>query len=173
MRKSSNPRFSNVTKLALAVTLAFSLVRPSDVCAQESRKASGEIVVAVSRFTNSTGKPLDVGIGLAVSDDSDIHSFADLKGKKIAYVIGSRGANIVSEVWLAFAGLTWDDVVKVDFPSSASALSGPMEGKCDFYHVNPTGAYCYEWESMPGGFRYIPLPFSDTEGWRRIQARNW
>ena len=57
-------------KLALALfapLLALSLATqwPALVCAQDSEAGPKKPVVTVSRFTNSTGKPLEVGIGLA------------------------------------------------------------------------------------------------------------
>ena len=56
-------------KLALALfapllTLSLAAQWPALACAQDSEAGPKKPVVTVSRFTNSTGKPLEVGIGL-------------------------------------------------------------------------------------------------------------
>jgi ABC-type nitrate/sulfonate/bicarbonate transport system substrate-binding protein len=58
----------------------------------------------------------DANLSVATAKDANINTVADLKGKRVAWVRGSDALNIGVEAVLAFAGLTWDDVVKVEFP---------------------------------------------------------
>ena len=55
---------------------------------------------------------------MATLADSGIRTIADLKGKRVTYLVGSPSGNAITEAYLNFEGLTWNDVKKVD-PSGA------------------------------------------------------
>lgn len=111
------------------------------------------------------------GLALGIRGDSKIKSFRDLKGKRIA-AFPSGALTLISEQHLAFAGLTWDDVVKVNCPGYSVAIRMVMEGKLDATHINPTAALAYEMEAMPYGIRYIEMPRDYKEGWARVKKKN-
>ena len=111
------------------------------------------------------------GLSLGIRGDSDIKSFKDLKGKRVA-AFPSGALTLISEQHLAFAGLTWDDVVKVQCPSYGTAIRMVMEGKVDASHINPTASLAYEMQAMPYGIRYIELPPDYKEGWERVKKKN-
>ena len=111
------------------------------------------------------------GLALGVRGDSDIKTFRDLKGKRIGS-FPSGALTLISEQHLAFAGLTWDDVVRVECPSYTTAIRMVMEGKIDASHINPTASLAYEMHAMPYGLRYIELPRDYAEGWKRVKAKN-
>lgn len=111
------------------------------------------------------------GLALGVRGDSKIKTFRDLKGKRIA-AFPSMALTLISEQHLAFAGLTWDDVVRVDCPGYVAAIRMVMEGKIDSSHINPTASKAYEMHSMPYGLRYIELPRDYAEGWKRVKEKN-
>jgi TRAP transporter TAXI family solute receptor len=100
---------------------------------------------------------------------SGIKKASDMKGKRAAYVIGSPTLRAQMLAHLAFAGLTWNDVIKVEFPSYVSAIRGLMEGTTDMASVATTTPVCYEVESSPMGISYVPLPAGDKEGWARLK----
>ncbi|MBU1209108.1 MAG: TAXI family TRAP transporter solute-binding subunit [Proteobacteria bacterium] len=108
------------------------------------------------------------GLALGLRGDSDIKTTADLKGKRVAFY-PSMSLTLICEAHLAFAGLTWKDVQKVEVPSYVTAMNMVMEGKIDTAHINPTASKAYEFESMPQGLRFIPVPRSDKEGWARVK----
>lgn len=108
------------------------------------------------------------GLALGVRGDSPIKTLADLKGKRIAYY-PSMALTMIHEAHLAFAGLTWNDVQRVDVPSYGAAMRMVMEGKIDAAHINPTASFAYEFEAMPQGLRYVPVPRADKEGWARVK----
>ena len=110
------------------------------------------------------------GLSVAILGDSDIHTAADLKGKRIA-AYPSKPLTLVCEVHLAFAGLTWDDVVKVMCPSVSGSWRMQMDGHVDGTMMNPTASKAYEMASMPHGLRYVPLPVADKEGWARVKKQ--
>ncbi len=111
------------------------------------------------------------GLSLGIRGDSDIKSYKDMKGKRIA-AFPTGVLTLISEQHLNFAGLTWDDVVKVQCPSYTAAIRMVMEGKVDATHINPTASLAYEMEAMPYGIRYIALPPDYKEGWARIKKKN-
>ncbi|MBW1697171.1 MAG: TAXI family TRAP transporter solute-binding subunit [Deltaproteobacteria bacterium] len=111
------------------------------------------------------------GLALGIRGDSDIKSFKDLKGKRIA-AFPTGVLTLISEQHLNFAGLTWDDVVKVQCPGYTAAIRMVMEGKVDATHINPTASLAYEMAAMPYGIRYVELPPDYKEGWERIKKRN-
>ncbi len=65
MKRTANRLVNYLAPFAFVFVLTLALQRPSSANAQESEEGPKRTVVAVSRFTNSTGKPLEVGIGLA------------------------------------------------------------------------------------------------------------
>jgi TRAP transporter TAXI family solute receptor len=108
------------------------------------------------------------GLTMGVRGDSSIRLPADLRGKRVASFPGYT-LTLINEVYLVFAGLSWAEVKKVDVPTFTAAMKMVMEGKIDGSHFNPSAAMAYEAEAMPQGLRYVPLPFSDKEGWARVK----
>ena len=54
--------------------------------------------------------------GVAVAADTGVTTFAELRGRRVPYVRAAPALNVSMEAYLACGGLTWDDVVRVDFP---------------------------------------------------------
>jgi TRAP transporter TAXI family solute receptor len=108
------------------------------------------------------------GLVLGVRGDSGIQKASDLRGKRVAH-FPTYSLTLISEVTMAFGGLTWADVKKVDVPAYVAAIRMVMEGKVDATHVNPTASIAYEFEAMPFGLHYIPLPRADKAGWARVK----
>ncbi len=108
-------------------------------------------------------------IAMVATAESGIRKPADLKGKRIAWVIGSPTIYVKAEAFLAFAGLTWNDVQKVEMPAFAASLKGLIEGKVDASVSSPLNAPLYELESSPKGIFYPEFPAADKKGWERLQ----
>ena len=109
------------------------------------------------------------GFTQAVRGDSPIKTAHDLKGARVArypYNVGNMSAG----EHLAFAGLTWDDVKPVMASGFTPAMKMVMNQKVDAAIFTPTASKSFEADSMPYGLRYIPLPFSNVEGWKRLKA---
>ena len=108
-------------------------------------------------------------IALAATAKSGIMTLKDCKGKKIGWIPGASTNNVKTEAFLAFAGLTWKDVQRVDLPSYAAAGKGLIEGKIDAISYGITAPLMYELEASPQGISWPEFPASDTEGWKRLQ----
>ncbi|MEP2612465.1 MAG: C4-dicarboxylate ABC transporter substrate-binding protein, partial [Marinobacter alexandrii] len=50
------------------------------------------------------------GLGIAVAGDIGVESPEDLRGKRVSWIRGDDALNLGTEAYLAFGGLTWDDV---------------------------------------------------------------
>jgi len=100
---------------------------------------------------------------------SGIKKIADLKGKRVSWVIGNPSLNVKMTGFLAFAGLTWDDVIKVPFPSYADSLKALIQGNVDAADGSTTASILYELDSSTKGVYYPELPPEDKEGWKRLR----
>ena len=74
-------------------------------------------------------------LSLATAKDANIKTMADLKGKRVSYVVGGDALNWNAAANMAFAGLTWDDVQKVEVsgfrrPSMRSSTASPTRPSC-------------------------------------------
>lgn len=104
----------------------------------------------------------------AVTKESGIKTIEDLKGKRISYVPGNTSHIVKAEAYLAFGGLTWDDVEITHMASWADGARGLIEGKVDAVASQPTAATLYEVDSSPVGLDYIEMPASNVEGWKKV-----
>ena len=107
----------------------------------------------------------------ATTKKSGIKSMAEVKGKRVAWIIGNPAINMQTEAYLAFAKLTVKDVTLVEFPGYTASLRGMIAGQVDVALAASSSTGSYEIETSPVGLQWIPIPHNDTEGWKRIQAR--
>lgn len=56
-----------------------------------------------------------VGLSVGVAGDLGIKTYADLRGKRVANIAGAPALNLNMRAYLAYAGLTLDDVEVVEF----------------------------------------------------------
>jgi uncharacterized protein len=104
------------------------------------------------------------GIATAISG---IKTPYDLKGKRVAVVIGSAWSSEGIRAALAFGKLTEKDVTWVQVSSSGSSIKALNDGKADFtYHTNTSPGW-YEAENSPYGVYLLRYPAEDKEGWKR------
>lgn len=99
---------------------------------------------------------------------SGIKTLKDLKGKRVSWIPGNPSLNAKMTAYLAFAGLTWDDVERVEFPSYGATPKGLMAGKVDAISGTVTASLIYELASSPKGVYYPPFPPEDKAGWARM-----
>lgn len=107
--------------------------------------------------------------GVLTAADAGIKTPYDLKGKRVAFVPGASSLNAKIESTLAFANLSWKDVVKVELPGYGAALQAIIDGKCDASISGLTHAKAYELERSRRGINWLEYPHKDKEGWERMQ----
>ncbi len=108
-------------------------------------------------------------ISLVATAKSGIKTVKDCRGKRIGWIPGASTNNVKTEAFLAFAGLTWKDVQRVDMPSYAAAGKGLTEGKIDAISYGITAPLLYELEASPQGISWPEFPAADVEGWKRLR----
>lgn len=105
----------------------------------------------------------------AATKSSGVTKLADIKGKRVAWIIGDAAINMQVEAYLAFAGLTTKDVQLVEFPGYTASLRGMISGQVDVALAASSSTGTYEVEASPAGLVWLPVPGNDTEGWKRLQ----
>lgn len=100
---------------------------------------------------------------------SGIKEPKDLKGKRFAIARANTSVNIKVEPILAFAGLTWDDLELIEFPSYSASLKALVEGRADCAGVAPNAAILRELEASQYGIGWVELNPTNKEGWERAQ----
>lgn len=108
--------------------------------------------------------------GFLVKADSDIHSFADLKGKRIAAGFpGQLLASVMHKAFLANGGLTYDDVKSVPAATMRSHWELLKEGRIDGVMMSVGSGVVKELEASIGKLRYLPMDDS-PESLEKLQS---
>ena len=107
---------------------------------------------------------------MALRGDAGIETVKDLKGKRVALVVGAPALQSNVAGFLAFGGLTWDDVEPVEVASFGASWEALVNGQVDAITTITTGGLAQQAAASPSGLKWLPLPVSDTEGWARLQA---
>ena len=110
----------------------------------------------------------DSNQALGVAADVGIKSYADLRGKRVPYVRGAPALNVPTEAFLACGGLTWDDVVRVDFPGYNAAWTGVVNGQVDAAYANTVSGPTRKLEASPRGIFWPKAPHDDADCWARM-----
>ncbi|MEM9141220.1 MAG: TAXI family TRAP transporter solute-binding subunit, partial [Pseudomonadota bacterium] len=96
--------------------------------------------------------------------------YSDLKGMRVAWVKGAPALNVNNEAYLAYAGLTWDDVEKVEFGGFSASFKGMVDGSVDAAFASTNSGKVYELASSPRGLYWPQVDPNNAEGLKRMQA---
>ncbi|MEJ2723722.1 MAG: TAXI family TRAP transporter solute-binding subunit [Deltaproteobacteria bacterium] len=100
----------------------------------------------------------------------DINSLSDLKGKRLA-MVPNRAGNLIGLSFLAYAGLSFKDIVEVPVPGYTAQFKALISGQVDAVpFANLTSSVLYEVEASPKGLKWIPVPQGSAEGWKRLRS---
>lgn len=110
------------------------------------------------------------GLMVGVAADAGVKEFKDLRGKRVAWVKSAPALNHNVTAILAFAGLTWDDVTKVEFAGFGASWEGMTNDQVDAAFAITVSGSTKAVASSPRGLVWPPLPFSDKAGWDRMMA---
>lgn len=116
-----------------------------------------------------SGIPFTAPVGGIATKTSGIKTPYDLKGKRVAQVIGSAWSTEGIASHLAFANLTLNDVKMMDVSSASAAYKSLTEGKADYTAGSVVAPDIYELEASPNGLTVVRFSFDDKEGWKRLQ----
>ncbi len=105
-----------------------------------------------------------INLAVGVAGDLGIETYADLKGKRVAYIVGAPALNVNTEAYLAYGGLTWDDVERVDFGGFGASWTGLIEGQVDAAFASTNSGKAYEAEAGPRGLFWPPIDPGNKAG---------
>jgi TRAP transporter TAXI family solute receptor len=105
-----------------------------------------------------------INLAVGVAGDLGIETYADLKGKRVAYVVGAPALNVNTAAYLAYGGLTWDDVEIVEFGGFGASWTGLIEGQVDAAFASTNSGKAYEAEAGPRGLFWPPIDPANTDG---------
>ncbi len=108
------------------------------------------------------------GISLGVAKDSGVKQMKDLKGKRIAMVVGSPALNQGAIALIAYGGLTKADVKLVEFSSYGAMWKGIQNNEADAGIASTISAQPKEVETSPRGLVFPPTPAADKAAWARV-----
>ncbi len=112
----------------------------------------------------------DQVLTVVAAKDSGVKTVADLKGKRVAWVIGAPSLNQNITAILAFANLTWDDVKRVDFGGFGAAMDGVINGQADAAFTSSISGKAYQLAKSPRGIVYPVISHQDKAGWARMSS---
>lgn len=109
-------------------------------------------------------------LAMATAKDAGIETMADLKGKRVAWVRAGDALNWNVAANLAFAGLTWDDVEKVEVSGFKASVDAIINGQADAAFMSTVTPHAKRLAASPRGIHWPPLPHGDKAGWERTMA---
>lgn len=113
----------------------------------------------------------DALLTIVAAKDTGVKTMADLKGKRVAWVIGAPSLNQNITALLAYGNLTWNDVQKVEFGGFGQAMQGIINGQVDAAFSSSISGPVYQLASSPRGVVYPTVPHGDKAGWARLKAK--
>lgn len=111
----------------------------------------------------------DALLTIVTAKDADIKTIADIKGKRVAWVVGAPSLNQNITALLAFGNLTWNDVKKVEFGGFGQAMDAIIGNQVDAAFSSTISGQAYKIASSPRGIRYPTFSHADKQGWARVQ----
>ncbi len=107
-------------------------------------------------------------LGLATAKDAGIKTMADIKGKRVSWVVAGDALNWNTAANLAFAGLTWDDVQKVEVSGFKASVDAIINGQSDAAFMSTITPHAQRLAASPRGIHWPELPADDKAGWERL-----
>jgi hypothetical protein len=114
------------------------------------------------------GCPEGAIAGMMVRGNSGIKTLSDLKGKRVTLIPASPACKSLHEGYMAFGGVTWDDVNIVQVSSWGAAWSSVIDGSADTAHCLINSAKAVELAASQGGIHWLPAPPDNKEGWAKL-----
>ncbi len=109
------------------------------------------------------------GTGLVFAGDAGIKTAADLKGKRVTWVKGAPALNLNATAVLAFGGLTWDDVEKIEVPGWGQSMQAILDGQADAAFGSTISSIYAQIQASPRGIYHPTFPHDDEAGWKRAR----
>lgn len=122
------------------------------------------------RLYNTFNNIGDNGQQAVAAGNAGISTVKDINGKRVTWVKGAPALNINMTAFLAFAGLTWNDVQKVVVPGWKQSAEAVINGQADVTWGSTVSSAYNKLAASPRGLYWVSLPHDDKEAWRRANA---
>lgn len=106
--------------------------------------------------------------GVAIAGDAGVKRIQDLKGKRVSWVKGSPALQTNMAAALAFGGLTWDDVQKIEVPGWGQSMQAILDGQADAAVGSTISSVYAQIAASPRGLFHPTFPHDDDAGWERM-----
>ncbi len=133
--------------------------QPVRVLAANNGGTVGLAMAVAAEACEKAGKPKCEGF-----------TYADLKGMRVSLVKGAPSLNVNNEAYLAYGGLTWDDVEVVEFGGFGDSWKGMVDGSTDAAFASTNSGMAYEAASSPRGVYWPPIDPNDSDAMARMKA---
>jgi TRAP transporter TAXI family solute receptor len=122
------------------------------------------------RLLNMAWADFNTGVA-SCAGDAGIKTVADMKGKRIAWVLGAPALNLNMTAYLAGGNLGWNDVKKIEFPSWGASTRAVREGQADCWIASTNSGGVYELANSPRKYMpaAMPKPDADPAAWERLR----
>ncbi len=108
---------------------------------------------------------------LATAADSGIETVSDVRGRRVTWVQGSPSLNNGVRTLLAYAGLDWDDVVRVEVGGYPASIEAVINNRADVVGGACNSPPFLRLEASPRGLRFLPFPHDDEAAVQRVLDR--
>ncbi|MFC3675263.1 TAXI family TRAP transporter solute-binding subunit [Ferrovibrio xuzhouensis] len=112
----------------------------------------------------------DALLTVVAAGNAGVKTIADLKGKRVAWVVGAPSLNQNITALLAYANLGWKDVTRVEFGGFGQAMDGIINDQVDAAFTSTISGKAFQIESSPRGIAWPTVPHGDAAGWKRLKA---
>lgn len=102
--------------------------------------------------------------------DAGIKKVSDLRGKRVTWIKGGDALNQNMTAMLAFGGLTWKDVKKIEVPGWKQSIDAVINGQADAAWGSTISSAYAQLAASPRGIYFPPLDHKDAAAWKRAKA---
>ncbi|WOD11187.1 TAXI family TRAP transporter solute-binding subunit [Pseudomonas sp. NyZ704] len=110
--------------------------------------------------------------GLAAAADTGLKHPSELKGQRIIFIRGADSINMITSAVLAYGGLTWDDVRRVDASGTNEAIEALINGHADIMPMSTRTPLMERIAASPRGISWLDMPNETPEekaAWARAK----
>lgn len=110
--------------------------------------------------------------GLAAAADTGLTSPSELRNQRLVFIRGADSINMITTAVLAYAGLSWQDVRRVDAAGTNEAIEMLINGHADVMPMSTRTPLMERIAASPRGVSWLQMPNqseADRAAWERAQ----
>jgi len=105
---------------------------------------------------------------LATAAEEGIQAVQDVRGERVTWVQGAPSLNNATRALLAYGGLTWDDVEKVEVGGYPSSVEAVINDRADVVGGACNSPPFLRLEASPRGLRFLSFPHDNEDAVARV-----